>query len=312
MKLNLYITCNEVGRFMNTCAFWAASHITAFFKIADTAIDLLHKGSCGAGFNIKRGVITELSFSSAPEHQLFIDNQKMAPEFATITNYIINELEKSTSSSFSPLHINYKFQVPIGAGYGTSASVALTTAFAINTLLDLGIPEIELWQMAHKAEIIQKTGLGDILGLYANSKFELRTKEGAPGIGSVSALNLDVSNYDLYTYSVGPLSKQNILTNPAKREIIISKGAEVFAKIQKSLTLDNFCSLALDFTKSVELLPKHLFNIINALPSSIKASQIMLGESLYFFVPKGEKLPQLENFTPVKEELTELTLEQLV
>ncbi len=297
---------------MNKCTYWAAGHITAFFKIADNDTELLHKGSCGAGFNIKRGVVTEVSFSSSSNHQVFFDNQKQVSENVSITNYIIQEIEKRISNPIPPLDIKYTFQVPIGAGYGTSASVAITTAFAINTLIKSNIPEIELWQIAHKSEIIHKTGLGDVLGLYANSKFELRTKEGAPGIGKVEPLRINDSGYNLYTYSLGPLSKKNILTDPAKRILITEKGTEAFNKIQNEDELEMFCSIALDFTKNVDLLPKSLWTIINSLPDSIKGSQIMLGESLFFFVPQGEEFPRIENFNPIKEELTEITLQRII
>ncbi len=297
---------------MNICKYWSAGHITTFFKIADISDDLLHKGSCGAGFNIKRGVITEISLTSATTHQIYFNDQKRHHKDALITIYVINEIEKKINKIIPPLNIKYTFQAPMGAGYGTSAAAALTTAFAINDLLEFKLPEIELWQTAHKAEIENRTGLGDILGLYSNSKFELRIKEGAPGIGIVKSLKLSIEDYDLYTYSLGPLSKKDILTDPKKRLIITNKGQESFDKLSNNATFDNFCSIALDFAKAINLLPQKLWDLLDSLPKSIKASQIMLGESLYFFVPKGEKFPIIENINPIKEELTDSTIQRLI
>lgn len=291
---------------MNKTIYWSAGHITAFFKIADLSQDLLYKGSLGAGFNIKRGVETEISRSSASSHQVFFQGRKLSQESVSITNYVLTELQKMFSESFPALDINYTFQVPIGAGYGTSASVALTTTFAINDFLNLGLKELSLWQIAHKAEIVNKTGLGDILGLYAKSNFEMRVQEGAPGIGKVKPIPLDVSDYDLYTASFGPLSKKSILTDPAKRKAITEIGSECLDQFQADPSFENFCSISEDFAKRIDLLPPQLWKILNEVvsTSAIKGSQIMLGESLFFFVPKEENLPSFDTFQPVKEELT--------
>ena len=108
----------------------------------------------------------------------------------------------------------------------------------MNEILNLQIEPLKLWQLAHKAEISNKTGLGDILGLYSHSEFEQRVKEGAPEIGKVISLDLDYTDYDLYTYSLGPLSKKNILSDPKKREMIMVQGAQAlenFLPVQETL-----------------------------------------------------------------------------
>ena len=133
---------------MNSCTYWSAGHVTAFFIIADLASDLLHKGSCGGGFNIKRGVKTEISKATTSDHRIFFNSNPQFQDSVSITDFIIKELESVSKSVISPLNIHYNFQVPIGAGYGTSASAALTTAFAINDLLNLGVSELNLWQIA--------------------------------------------------------------------------------------------------------------------------------------------------------------------
>ena len=299
---------------MNSCSYWAAGHITTFFKIADSSDDLLYKGSCGAGFNIKRGVIATVS--NAPSlnltHRIYFNGSLQSQNTTGITDYIFTELEEIIQDKLPKLEIKYDFQVPIGSGYGTSASAALTTVFAINSFLDLHIPEINLWQIAHKAEIANKTGLGDILGMYSNSKFELRIKEGAPGIGIVKPINFQGDEYDLYTLTLGPLSKKNILSDPSKRKKIIEKGLESVERFQRLPTFDNFCEISLEFTKFIDLLPRKLQKVVDSFGSSIKCSQIMLGESLYFFVPRGMGLPDIEEFYPVKEDLTEKTLHRII
>lgn len=296
---------------MNKSSYRSASHITAFFKIADLSQDLLSKGSCGAGFNIQRGVKTEITLANSSDHEIFIDNNKITIQSASITKSVLDEIEKTIKRTIPALTIKYTFEVPLGAGYGTSASVALTTAFAINDVLSLDIEELVLWQIAHKAEILNKTGLGDILGLYAKSAFEIRVQEGAPGVGKVISPQIDVTEYDLYTLSFGPLSKKDILTDPIKRSKITEIGSVCLEKFQTNQTFENFCNLALDFSKAIDLLPDNLWKIVNSLPRTIKGSQIMLGESLFFFIPKNTLLPHIQSFVLIKESLTDNVLQKL-
>ena len=296
---------------MNSCSYWAAGHLTAFFKIADESEDILSKGSLGAGFNIQRGVITEVKPSDDKNHRIYFNSEQQPYDITGITNYVINQVQEKLDESLSPLDINHTFEVPIGSGYGSSGSAALSTVFAINSLLDLKIPELILWQIAHKAEIFNKTGLGDILGLYSQSKFEMRTKEGSPGVGEVVALDFDEHEYDLFTYSIGPLSKKYLLTDPVKRHKITEEGEKVIKEFQVDPTFEKFCDLSLTFTKKLNLIPENLWNIIDSLPGSIKVSQIMLGESLFFFVPKKIDITKYVKMNLVKEELVAKTINKV-
>ena len=296
---------------MKSCSYWTAGHITAFFKIADSSDDVLYKGSLGTGFNIARGVLTRVELSDKSEFRVFFDNIEQSNQSIGITNFILAQLKELSNESLPGLHIYYSFEVPIGSGYGSSAAAALSTAFAVNKLLDLQIQPVQLWQLAHKAEISNKTGLGDILGLYSNSEFEQRVKEGAPEIGKVISLDLDSKDYDLYTYSIGSLSKKNILSNTKIREMITLKGNQALENFNADPTFENFCKQSIEFTKSINLLPENLIKILTSLPKVIKGSQIMLGESLFLFVPKGQKLPVIENFLPVQETLVKNTLQRI-
>ena len=296
---------------MKSCSYWAAGHITAFFKIADAVDDILHKGSRGVGFNIKRGVITDVSHSSSVGNRIFFNNHLQDLQTSGITNFVITEIQELLEEKIPFLDIKHTFQIPIGAGYGSSASSALSTAFAVNSFLELGIPDLKLWQIAHKSEISNKTGLGDILGMFSQSSFEMRTKEGAPGIGNVDSLEFDVSNYNLFTYSLGPLSKKFLLSDPSKRALIMKSGQTALETFQEDPSFEKFCQISQSFTQAVDLLPKNLQIILNSIPPTIKGSQIMLGESLFFFVPKNKNYTDYIDLQLIKEELVRTTIKRV-
>ncbi len=60
-------------------------------------------------------------------------------------------------------------------------------AFALNKALETNLSRTKIGQIAHNAEIHCKTGLGTVLSSY-HGGFEIRTKHGAPGIGSLQKI----------------------------------------------------------------------------------------------------------------------------
>ena len=300
---------------MSTTKYWVAGHITTFFQIDDEKEDLLSKGSCGAGFNINRGVITEVIETPNDEFKIFINDKQIESGFNEIPKTALTLLNNQLSQIDRNFTIKYTFEVPIGSGFGTSAAGSLGTIFALNDYFNLKLDSLSIWQLAHKIEIINKTGLGDILGLYSHSNFEMRVKAGAPGVGEVLALNFDIKNYDLYTLTLGPLSKKLILSDVEKRSIISSSGKSTLLELQKNCNFLNFNNLSLKFANTINLQSKELKEIINGFKEPFLASQILLGDSLYFFVPKNEFNPEfnpkLLSYSVVKEELTNRPVKKL-
>ena len=108
------------------------------------------------------------------------------------------------------------------------------------------------------------------------------------------------------------MSKKNILTDKFKRTSITEKGSKSIETFQLDQTFENFCKISLDFARTIDLLPQDLWKIIDTMDLSVKCSQIMLGESLFFFVPKNQDSSVFRNFTPIKEELTNSTLVRII
>jgi len=73
--------------------------------------------------------------------------------------------------------------VPVGKGFATSASVAVLTA----------LRRYPFWEgiaRAHTAEVISKTGLGDVMAIALGKGLAVRLKAGGPGWGKVISLNV--------------------------------------------------------------------------------------------------------------------------
>ena len=100
-------------------------HITGFFSIENNA-NPLKNGSCGAGFLVNRGVLTDISSCDTLEIEVNQGDYTVINEVLKILN-----IEK-------PVKITQDIQLPIGAGFGTSAASALGLAIALNEFFSLG------------------------------------------------------------------------------------------------------------------------------------------------------------------------------
>lgn len=260
-------------------SYWVASHLTGIFEIRDDSNDLLRKGSRGAGLSINRGVITTAKVTSDPYFRIFFDGKEIPVTEAVVTNQVIELL--LTEKEKVNLRIEHTFQVPLSSGYGASAAGAIGTAYAINDLLELGLTELELFQIAHKAEILAKSGLGDVIGLYQGGS-EIRLREGAPGFGETMSFD-NLNGWKVATVHLGTLPTSEVLSNQHKRNSVNKAGSEVISELILSPSFSNFVKQSAVFTAKAKLWSKKLHDCIRNLPKSVVGTQIMLGEAFFIF-----------------------------
>ena len=195
------------------------SHITGFFSIIDNEDPLL-KGSLGAGVLLDKGVITEIDESD--EFSILINGKK--DEYnEVIVLKTIELMKKDLGFDLDNVLIKQTIQVPIGCGFGTSASSAIGTAICINEHFDLGLSIEECGKYAHLAEVALGTGLGDVIGELSKG-IVLRTKPGAPGYGEAKSIvphektgfgvfQVLKSDFYVITKTLGEISTSSIIEN---------------------------------------------------------------------------------------------------
>ena len=264
--------------------YWVAGHLTGIFEIKDTAENLLEKGSLGAGLSIKRGVQTSISYNEQPEVDIFFNSNQLQSKYFAVTEKVIELLVPEEDRNH--IQINHDSDVPLSTGFGASAASALGSAFCINDFLKLNRSKLELFQVAHQAEVFLRSGLGDIIGLFQGG-LEIRTKEGAPGYGSTTAF-YNKQDWKLATISFGSLSTADILSDPAKRRLINISGHNMIQELIKTPTLSEFIRLTKKFTNSASLMTTSIQKFISSIPKGIETSQIMLGDSLFLFYKENE------------------------
>lgn len=280
-------------------SYWVAAHLTGIFQIKDENNDLLKCGSRGAGVSINRGVKTTASKSKNSTVKFFFNGIEIERGNAVVSSKVVEILIPSRLQT--GFKLNYKFETPISSGYGASAAGAVGTAFAINDLFNLGKNNMELFQIAHQAEVLTKSGLGDVIGLFQGG-LEIRTKEGAPGFGKTLPIK-NSNRWKIATVHLGSLKTSTILSNPQKREAVNVAGEKLIKDLISNPTMDNFVVLAADFTEKVNLWSPRLKKYIKNLPENIIGAQIMLGESMFLFYQHENdlKLPNIPQNLITKE-----------
>lgn len=252
------------------------SHITGFFNIENNS-NLLKNGSCGAGFLLDKGVITSIKSSKNDDISIKI-NGNVDLKNETIIREVLNILGID-----SGLKITQTIQVPIGAGFGTSASSALGVAIGVNEVLNLGNEFTKSGQIAHLAEINLGTGLGDVIAEMSKG-IVLRVKAGAPGYGEVIFNN----NEDIYIAckTFGEISTSRIINDPYYKKIINSKGLSLKDRLLDDFSLKNFLNLSYEFASGTSLIKEDVSNLIKTFLSDedvLGSSMAMLGNTAFAF-----------------------------
>ena len=255
-------------------------HITGFFTIENHEIKLKN-GSCGAGFLLSQGVKTTVSESD----KLIIDINQGSD---TVINEVLGILEVSHD-----FKITQDIQLPIGAGFGTSAASALSLTLAINEFLDLGYSADLCGQIAHMVEVNLGGGLGDVIAQTGHG-LVLRTQPGAPGIGEIKSFEHDIS---IAWKTFGEIDTASIIQDPHHKQVISDVGLKYLEYFEEKPSLRNFLDFSNRFSRETNLMSddvKSLVDYFNSSDDILGSSMAMLGNTAFAFASDESAFKDLE------------------
>ncbi|HMK33192.1 MAG TPA: GHMP kinase, partial [Nitrosopumilaceae archaeon] len=221
---------------MQASAF-CPGHITGFFKAEIEENRPEFQGSIGAGFCIKKGVTTRVKILSSEKAGFKIKVRGYQSDNTQVSEFVIGEFFKIVKENYF-VEVEHHIEIPVGYGLGSSGAVALSLAFALNKALNTNLSRTQVGQIAHRAEIFCKTGLGTVLSSY-HGGFEIRTKQGAPGIGSLRKIRNDSSSIVI---CFSPISTKNIIKNDLPK--INGLGGKMVDKLIKSRDYREFLDMS--------------------------------------------------------------------
>jgi pantoate kinase len=162
------------------------------------------------------------------------------------------------------------------AGFGMSAAGALSSAFALAEVLEL--TEEEAFAAAHRAELTNRTGLGDVPAL-TKGGLTFRKREGLPPYGRVDRL---AERLDIVAGVVGEgMRTANVLADEVLRKKIVEVGRECYRSLCLDPTVDNFFRVSRHFTEQSGLATDRVRSALSDVDRYGRGSMIMLGNSVF-------------------------------
>lgn len=276
--------------------------ISSFFQICDKEpngkpiTDPERIGSRGGGFALKKGVWTdvEVAKSQTQKVQVFINN-KLAPEAQT-TRTVIDMLLEQTNQPHN-VTVRHNVEVPIGAGFGTSASGALGTALALSKALSMPLTYSEIGRIAHVSEVKCKTGFGTVSGLLFGGCV-IVLEPGGPKHGLVDRIPI-TPEYHIISGVFLPRFTKEFLRATRNWAIINDAGQKTLESILFEPSLENFLYSCRKFAEKTGLATDRLIKLMTVAEKAgaIGAAQNMLGETVHALVPKNKIKRVFEAFT---------------
>ncbi|MCD6371954.1 MAG: pantothenate kinase [Thermococcus sp.] len=260
------------------------AHITAFF-VPRFHDDPLKAGSLGAGVNLEKGVNVFVSVETEVlERHIHVafNGEPVKREEAVISYSVAEEIVPAGFTG--EIEIWQYFDFPNGYGFGNSAGGALGTALALS--YKLGGTWLRAAQVAHKHEVLNRGGLGDVVAQLAGG-MEVRVKAGGPGIGLVD--NLFFEGYKVLVVPLGRLPTREVLDGEVVK-VIEAEGSKALEKLLAEPTPERMMVLAREFAEKTGLLSGELLELARELDGVLKnpSSMIMLGKGLFALVRESE------------------------
>ncbi len=175
---------------------FAPGNISCFFKPYDDKRPRWC-GSYGLGFTVNEGVTVHTK--KAKQTIIFFNGK--AIDFPAV-NFVIDKLAKES------VEVLITSPLPLGSGFGLSGASALATAYALNKLLQLKKTKKQLAILAHTADVVNNTGLGDVVNQYFGG-FLFKTEPSSQFV----VKKIVMPGIHVYWTSFGSLSTKAVLSD---------------------------------------------------------------------------------------------------
>jgi len=260
-------------------------HLTGLFEICNGST-ILKTGSVGAGLSIKYGVKTRIEVKESDENKIKIYFNDKIIENAKVSKYVVDYYLKTIQLPKYEIKVIHQIDFPVGCGFGASGAGALGVSYGLNVLLNTQFTKIKCGQIAHIAEVVNKTGLGDVIA-QTYGGVEIRKKPGAPGIGVLDNI-LYRPNLKIVCYTNGKIDTASIIGDKKHKEVIKKVGNKLIRNVINNPSIDSLMRTAYQFALETELMSEDIKELLENLHSAgyKNSSMIMLGNSIFCIVEK--------------------------
>lgn len=272
---------------MRKAKAWAPAGLSGFF-VPRITNDLRTTGAAGGGVGIGKGVSVEARVYES--EQTVIENYiNGRPLESGLVGYILKRLLEKKPRINPPYRIvvDQRISVPIGGGYGTSGASALAVSIALAKALRARVTLNDIATIAHEADIVNKTGLGTVVGILGCCGGIVIVEEpGGPGVAKTNSIMLE-DDLRILTLFYGARSKETILSNAQGLKDISSIGAKALEKILEDPTPETFIEQCRWFAEATGLMTPAVKEVVRELEKTrgvLGASMTMIGDAVFAIV----------------------------
>ena len=183
------------------------------------------------------------------------------------------------------LRIEQHVQTPIGSGFGASAASAVSAVYATAAASSVKSSKTELALFAHRAEIMEKTGLGTVSVVFDEVGAGAITKAGEPGVSEFLKVEVPAETR-IVTAFLAPYDKKDALSSRKMSERITLLGERALRGFVEDPTLTNLAEEGERFSRDLGLESPEVMKLASTekTAGASFASQNMIGYSVHSLV----------------------------
>lgn len=265
---------------------YVPSAVSSFFTFEGVAEDgsfsrpMEEVGARGGGFKLVKGTHTSVEAVRAPVDEVFFDGRMVANS----TTHMVLKLVRQRTGAEERFRVEHRVEVPIGAGFGTSASASMGAAVAALKALNYRATLRLAAEIAHEADIVCHTGLGTVAAIYSSSGVGgLIVQAGGPGICRVEAFMEDFEKYSLIAATFRSREKRPLLTSPDLIRKVNEVGSKTMETIMEEPTSVKMLKESRRFALQTGLGSRELDKVCDLMEEAgaIAATHNMIGEAVH-------------------------------
>lgn len=285
---------------MYSSEYYVPSHITGFF-VPYFSDDCLKTGSTGAGVTLSLGLNTKINvYNGNGKVKVKLNGKKMTPSTNPISFKCLNIIKERYPKFITnkDIFIEQESDVPVGSGYGTSASAVLGICFSLKDLVNISVKDCI--RIAHEAEVKNLSGLGDVVA-EVKGGVEIRKTPGVEGIIE----NIPATGLKVLSVSLGIKKTGSVLGNQDKIKIIEKCGTKLLKKLVNEPTVEKMMECSKKFTYKTGILSSEILDLIEVISeiNSYNASGIMIGEGAFTFIREEDEKKIVEHLIDIKGDI---------
>lgn len=261
---------------------FAPAAITNFFEINYNSPQ--PSGATGGGYILSKGSVSTATVSRGREVNISTSVNGDRGYNARTTRRAVGLLLADTQVN-AEVSLVQTVQTPIGAGFGASAASATSAVYAAAAAAGIDKPKARLALYAHKAEIIEQTGLGTVSVIFNAVGAGAITVPGEPGKAKFVTVRVPPGTR-IVTAFVSPFDKKEALSSRSISSRINKLGHASLVSFLSDPTLENLADEGERFSSALGLESVEVKKLINLAKSAgaTHASQNMIGYSIHSLV----------------------------